>query len=116
MRNPTGFRATLRENPRATKTIASRIFDPSRWEYDSPLNVFVRGTNFQIKAREALVRIPPGRAVSYAHVAIQICAPGAAGARGVPPASPAPVPSRSFPMLPRLDRRTETTIRRFPGR
>src|SRR3990172_8213842 len=45
-------RATLRENPRVTKNIASRIFDPSRWKYDSPLNVFVRGTNFQIKVWE----------------------------------------------------------------
>jgi len=75
-------RATLRENPRATKNIASRIFDPSRWKYDSPLNVFVRGTNFQIKVWEALVRIPPGRAISYEHVAVQIGAPGAARAVG----------------------------------
>ena len=75
-------RATLRENPRATKTIASRIFDPSRWKYDSPLNVFVRGTNFQVKVWEALVRIPPGHAISYEQVAVRIGAPGAARAVG----------------------------------
>ncbi len=75
-------RAAFREDPRATKAIADRVFDPSRWRGASPLTVFVRGTNFQVKVWEALVRIPPGCALSYEDVAAGAGAPGAARAVG----------------------------------
>ena len=74
--------ATFREDPRATKAVVERIFDPSRRRDRSPLAVFVRGTNFQIKVWEALVRIPPGCALSYGDVAAAVGAPGAARAVG----------------------------------
>ena len=74
--------ATFREDPRATKAVVDRIFEPSRRGDRSPLTVFVRGTNFQIKVWEALVRIPPGCALSYADVAAAVGAPGAARAVG----------------------------------
>jgi AraC family transcriptional regulator of adaptative response/methylated-DNA-[protein]-cysteine methyltransferase len=81
LRNRWG-RATLRENPRATKTIADRIFDPSQWRDAPPLAVFVQGTNFQVKVWEALVRIPPGCALTYENIAVGVGSPGALRAVG----------------------------------
>jgi len=71
-------RATFRKSQAGTKDVANRIFDPSRWKNGSPLSVIVRGTNFQVKVWEALVRIPPGCAVSYEQVASRIGAPTSA--------------------------------------
>lgn len=71
-------RATFRESRAETKDVANRIFDPSRWKDGSPLSVIVRGTNFQVRVWEALVRIPPGCAVSYEQVASGIGAPASA--------------------------------------
>ena len=75
-------RATFRKSQAGTKDVASRIFDPSRWRNGSPLSVIVRGTNFQVKVWEALVRIPPGCVVSYEQVAFRVGSPGAARAVG----------------------------------
>ncbi len=75
-------RATFREDARATRRVAERIFDPLRGRDLPPLTVFVRGTNFQVKVWEALVRIPPGRIVSYGDLAARLGAPGAARAVG----------------------------------
>jgi len=71
-------RATFRKSQAETKDVANRIFDPSRWKNGSPLSVIVRGTNFQVRVWEALVRIPPGCAVSYEQVAYRIGAPASA--------------------------------------
>jgi len=71
-------RATFRKSHAETKDVANRIFDPSRWKNGSPLSVIVRGTNFQVRVWEALVRIPPGCAVSYEQVAYRIGAPASA--------------------------------------
>ncbi len=76
-------RAMLRENPGATKGVANRIFDPPRRPAASPLNVLVRGTNFHVRVWEALVRIPPGHALSYEDVAVHLGVPGAARAVGL---------------------------------
>ena len=81
LRNRWG-RATLRENPRATKAIADRIFDPSRWRDTPPLALFVQGTNFQVKVWEALVRIPPGCALTYENIAVGVGSPRAVRAVG----------------------------------
>jgi AraC family transcriptional regulator of adaptative response/methylated-DNA-[protein]-cysteine methyltransferase len=75
-------RASFRESQAGTRDVANRIFDPSRWKNGSPLSVIVRGTNFQIKVWEALLRIPPGCAVSYEDVAVSLGAPEAARAVG----------------------------------
>lgn len=75
-------RASLKENPKATKDLAERIFDPARWRNASPLSAIVRGTNFQVRVWDALVRIPPGHAVSYEDVAVHLGAPGAVRAVG----------------------------------
>lgn len=72
--------ALLREDQAATRPLAERIFGPGAG--GSPLSLFVRGTNFQIKVWEALLRIPPGAAVSYRDLAARIGSPGAARAVG----------------------------------
>jgi AraC family transcriptional regulator of adaptative response/methylated-DNA-[protein]-cysteine methyltransferase len=71
-------RATFRKSQAETKDMSNRIFNPSRWKNGSPLSVIVRGTNFQVRVWEALVRIPPGCAVSYEQVASRIGAPASA--------------------------------------
>ena len=71
-------RAAFRKNQAETKDVANRIFDPSRWKNGSPVSVIVRGTNFQVRVWEALVRIPPGCAVSYEQVASRIGEPASA--------------------------------------
>jgi AraC family transcriptional regulator of adaptative response/methylated-DNA-[protein]-cysteine methyltransferase len=75
-------RATFRESQAGTRDVVNRIFDPSRWKNGSPLSVIVRGTNFQVKVWEALLRIPPGFAVSYEDVAVFLGAPEASRAVG----------------------------------
>jgi len=72
----------LVEDPNATKTVADRIFAPSRQAGTPPLNVVVKGTNFQIKVWEALLRIPAGRVASYEEIAARIDAPRAVRAVG----------------------------------
>jgi AraC family transcriptional regulator of adaptative response/methylated-DNA-[protein]-cysteine methyltransferase len=69
-------RARFEEAPRTTAPIARRLF--MRTSVDSPgIDLHVRGTNFQIKVWEALLRIPPGDVVSYEDLARQIRAPRA---------------------------------------
>ncbi len=68
--------ARLEEAPRATLPVARRLF--ARIDSDAPnLDLHVRGTNFQIKVWEALLRIPPGGVVSYEDLARHIHAPRA---------------------------------------
>jgi len=68
--------ARLEEAPRATAPVARRLF--ARPHDNAPaFAVHVRGTNFQIKVWEALLRIPPGAVVSYEEIARRIRAPRA---------------------------------------
>lgn len=63
--------AYLKEAPRITLPIARGLF--ARIDNDSPnVDLHVRGTNFQIKVWEALLRIPPGTVVSYEDIARRI--------------------------------------------
>lgn len=73
-------RATLIEDAAATRPAVERAFGwstPTR-----PLALLLRGTNFQIKVWEALLRIPPGALVSYRDVATAIGQPTAVRAVG----------------------------------
>lgn len=74
--------ASIVENPEAGKTIIKQIFDPHNEKTQTPLKVVLRGTNFQIKVWEALLRIPEGRAVSYSCLAAAVGHPGAQRAVG----------------------------------
>ncbi len=52
-----------------------------------PLRLLVRGTAFQLKVWEALLRIPPGAVTSYAAPASAVGRPGSARAVGANPVS-----------------------------
>jgi AraC family transcriptional regulator of adaptative response/methylated-DNA-[protein]-cysteine methyltransferase len=69
-------RAQFEEAPRVTAPLARQLF--ARSNGNSPdIDLHVRGTNFQIKVWEALLRIPPGGVVSYEDLARHIRAPRA---------------------------------------
>lgn len=64
----------------STAPLVQRIFaEPGS---DRPLRLLLRGTPFQIKVWEALLRIPPGRLVAYADLARHIGQPDAVRAVG----------------------------------
>jgi len=75
-------KARLIEDAKATGDAMKRIFYSPLQGNAIPLHAFVKGTNFQIKVWEALVRIPPGFAVSYEDVAVRIGDPKAVRAVG----------------------------------
>lgn len=74
--------ANIRENPGSTAPIIHRIFSDERTSKlqnasesktgnpnTKPITLLLKGTNFQIKVWEALMRVPPGRIVSYEDIA-----------------------------------------------
>lgn len=61
------------------QALVSQLFDPFRGP-EKPLYLLLKGTNFQVKVWEALLRIPPGALVSYQQVAEAIGKPSAARA------------------------------------
>lgn len=73
-------KAILVEDQEVTQSSISQIFDPT--EKQKPLNVFLYGTNFQIKVWEALLTIPEGKAVTYQDIAQRIGEPKASRAVG----------------------------------
>jgi AraC family transcriptional regulator, regulatory protein of adaptative response / methylated-DNA-[protein]-cysteine methyltransferase len=74
-------RADLAEDQAATAPLARRIFE-SAPRARAPLSLYLRGTNFQVKVWEALLRIPRGAATTYEQVADGIGEAGAARAVG----------------------------------
>jgi len=74
-------RATLVPDPGETAALVSRIFAFSAGD-PTPLHLHVRGTNFQIKVWEALLRVPAGAVVSYGDIARSIGAPRSTRAVG----------------------------------
>ena len=69
-------RAHFEEAPRVIAPIAQRLFKRGNGHAHN-IDLHVRGTNFQIKVWEALLRIPPGGVVSYEDLARHIQAPRA---------------------------------------
>ena len=63
------------EDPAAGAAVVRQVFD--RDAPPAPLAVLVRGTNLQVQVWQALLRIPPGTAVSYGTVARAIGRPTA---------------------------------------
>lgn len=74
--------ASYAEDMGATSPYAARIFDPSRWTSDKPLQVVMIGTDFQISVWNALLKIPMGTARSYSSIADEIGSPRASRAVG----------------------------------
>lgn len=69
--------------PARTTPLAERAFARARaGRSETPLRLDLRGTNFQIKVWEALLRIPFGSVATYQDVAIATGAPSAARAVG----------------------------------
>jgi len=62
--------------------IASRIFDPARWDAGKPVKVVLIGTDFEVSVWETLLRIPVGKATTYQRVADHIGRPSASRAVG----------------------------------
>jgi AraC family transcriptional regulator of adaptative response/methylated-DNA-[protein]-cysteine methyltransferase len=71
--------AALSESPARTAPVVDRIFSPGSV---APIPVHLRGTNFQIKVWEALLRLPLGQVTTYQALAEQVRSPGAARAVG----------------------------------
>ena len=73
--------ACFREDRQATEAVAARIFARPAAP-GAPIKLSVAGTNLQLKVWEALLRIPPGRIVSYEALARALGRPRAARAVG----------------------------------
>lgn len=73
------YNSIFRENEQLTKNISRQIFAS-----DAPqkLHVFVKGTNFQVKVWEALLRIPAGALTTYQDIALEMKNPKALQAVG----------------------------------
>ncbi len=79
--------AIFLDDPVRTQVVVEKIFErrsssPKTTSDSDKLVLHLRGTNFQIKVWEALLRIPPGKLTSYEALAGQVCTPRAAQAVG----------------------------------
>jgi len=75
--------ATFAEDAAFIAPIAARAFSFANGQaLDKPLGLYVQGTNFQLKIWEALLKIPPGKCVTYGDLAKSIGAPKASRAVG----------------------------------
>jgi AraC family transcriptional regulator, regulatory protein of adaptative response / methylated-DNA-[protein]-cysteine methyltransferase len=75
-------RARFVEDEPETAPYVARAFDPAEWRADRPLRVVLIGSDFEVRVWETLLRIPLGRAATYADVARSIGSPKAARAVG----------------------------------
>lgn len=73
--------AKMIEDHHATAPLIEPIFDLSH-RSEQPLHLHLRGTNFQLKVWDALLRIPPGAVTSYQGLAEQAGRPRASRAVG----------------------------------
>jgi AraC family transcriptional regulator of adaptative response/methylated-DNA-[protein]-cysteine methyltransferase len=74
--------ATFTQDNDGTKNVIDEMMGLLQEQPVSPLRLYFKGTNFQIKVWEALLRIPSGSVVSYEDVAIYLGMPGASRAVG----------------------------------
>jgi AraC family transcriptional regulator of adaptative response/methylated-DNA-[protein]-cysteine methyltransferase len=74
--------ATMIEDYGSTVGLIEPIFDLRYSNRGKPLNVHLRGTNFQLKVWEALLQVPAGEVTTYAGIAARIGNPGAVRAVG----------------------------------
>ena len=75
-------RATVAERPEMTAPVVERIFGSNPAVGQSPLNLVLRGTNFQVNVWRALLEIAPGGTISYGELAARTGNPRAARAVG----------------------------------
>lgn len=72
--------AILTRDDHATAALAQRIF--GGWRAREPLHLFVKGTQFQLRVWDALLRIPEGDLATYGDLATALGQPGASRAVG----------------------------------
>lgn len=72
--------ATLARDDAAAAAMAGRVF--AAWRGPEPVHLFVKGTQFQLRVWEALLRIPEGALVTYGELAEALGEPGASRAVG----------------------------------
>lgn len=75
-------KSDLRNDPAQTASIMEKIFSFYAGAGQTPLHIFLRGTNFQLKVWEELLQIPVGSVVSYQDIARRIGVPDAYRAVG----------------------------------
>ncbi|THK36285.1 methylated-DNA--[protein]-cysteine S-methyltransferase [Ensifer sp. MPMI2T] len=75
-------KASYVEDSAATAGYAARIFNPERWCAEEPLQIFLIGSDFQIRVWQALLNIPLGKATTYSKIADEIGQPTASRAVG----------------------------------
>jgi AraC family transcriptional regulator of adaptative response/methylated-DNA-[protein]-cysteine methyltransferase len=73
------FNSIFYQRQELTASVVESIFEPLATE---KLHVFVKGTNFQVKVWEALLRIPAGHLTTYRDIATAIEHPKAQQAVG----------------------------------
>jgi AraC family transcriptional regulator of adaptative response/methylated-DNA-[protein]-cysteine methyltransferase len=74
--------AHMEMNSRLTQPYVSRIFGGQKGNGDRPLTLLLRGTNFQVRVWEALLRIPLGSVTCYEDLAASLGKARAARAVG----------------------------------
>jgi AraC family transcriptional regulator, regulatory protein of adaptative response / methylated-DNA-[protein]-cysteine methyltransferase len=75
-------KAAYREDAAATAPFAARVFETAHWRPEKPVRLVLIGTDFEVRVWQALLRIPMGRAVSYADIARHLGQPTASRAVG----------------------------------
>ena len=74
--------AKIRGGAQSTAVAAESIFRRKKGSPDENLSVFLRGTPFQLKVWEAVLRIPRGLVLSYGDIGKALSMPGASRAVG----------------------------------
>ena len=75
-------RAELRADQSATREAITKAFPTHVSAKHSPLSLHIKGTNFQLKVWEALLKIPDGAVTTYGAIATDLKAPNASRAVG----------------------------------
>jgi len=69
--------ASINENHQRTQILCKQIFNKPKNNKDNSLKLLVKGTPFQLKVWEALLKIPEGKLCSYQQLAQNIYQPSA---------------------------------------
>jgi AraC family transcriptional regulator, regulatory protein of adaptative response / methylated-DNA-[protein]-cysteine methyltransferase len=76
------YNADVQANQNSTFEVIRKIFHPADPKTSGRLHVFVKGTTFQLKVWEALLKIPMGKVTTYQEIAETIDSPRAMQAVG----------------------------------
>jgi AraC family transcriptional regulator of adaptative response/methylated-DNA-[protein]-cysteine methyltransferase len=74
--------SVFHQNQELTAIFVDKIFAQPKTQRSEKLHVFVKGTNFQLKVWEALLKVPMGEVTTYQNIATTIQSPRAIQAVG----------------------------------